>query len=65
LRHSADCYFTFTRANTRDPNDFYTLGLALRWEVRVAGLPPMTFWTTRVQNFKVGEVQVPNDVPGS
>jgi hypothetical protein len=36
-----------------------------RWEVRVAGLPPMTFWTTRVQNFKVGEVQVPNTVPGS
>jgi hypothetical protein len=28
--------------------------------------PAIVFWTTRVQDFKVGEVQVPNDqLPGS
>jgi hypothetical protein len=59
-----DCYFRFTKANSRDPGDFYSVGLGLRWQVRVAGLPPMTFWTTRVQNFTVGEVQVPDRIPG-
>jgi hypothetical protein len=41
------------------------VGLALRWQIRVAGVPPLVFWTTRVQNFKVGEVQVPNEGPRS
>jgi hypothetical protein len=53
-----DCWLRFTRANGPDPADLYTVGLAVRWQVRVAGARPMTFWTTRVQNFKVGEVQV-------
>ncbi len=64
-RADTDCWFRFTKANTADPGDVYPVGLALRWQVRVAGLPPLVFWTTRVQNFKVGEVQVPNDGPGS
>lgn len=54
-----DCWFRFTKANSADPADVYTVGFALRWEVRVAGVPPLTFWTTREQTFKVGEVQVP------
>jgi hypothetical protein len=57
---STDCYFRFTKANSPDPGDFYTVGLALRWKVTVRGVGrSMTFWTTRVQNYKVGEVQVP------
>jgi hypothetical protein len=64
-RADTDCYFRFTKANTTDPSDVYQVGFALRWQVRVAGVPPLTFWTTRVQNFKVGEVQVPSDrLPG-
>jgi hypothetical protein len=54
-----DCWFRFTRANSPDPADVYAVGFALRWEVRVPGARPLTFWTTRVQNYKVGEVQVP------
>lgn len=56
----ADCYFTFTKANSPDPSDVYPVGFALRWEIRVPGARPLIFWTTRVQNFRVGEVQVPN-----
>jgi hypothetical protein len=54
-----DCWFRFTKANSPDPADVYTVGFALRWQVRVAGVPPLTFWTTRTQTYKVGEVQVP------
>lgn len=55
-----DCWFRFTRANGPDPADVYAVGFAVRWQVRVDGVArPMTFWTTRVQNFTVGEVQVP------
>lgn len=59
----SSCYFTFDRA-TR-PDEVYTVGFALRWRVttRTAGGaqvgPPMTFWTTSVRQFQVGEVQVP------
>lgn len=54
-----DCWFRFTKANSADPADVYTVGFALRWQVRLAGVRPLTFWTTREQTFKVGEVQVP------
>lgn len=60
-----DCYFTFTRANSPAADDFYTVGFALRWKVTVRGAggaavgPPMTFWTTTVRQYKVGEVQLP------
>ena len=56
-----DCYLTFAKANSPDPGDVYRVGFALRWEVRVPGARPVVFWTTRVQDFKVGEVQVPNN----
>jgi hypothetical protein len=55
-----DCWFMFTKANSPDPNDFYTVGFALRWKVTVQGVgPAMTFWTTTVRQYRVGEVQVP------
>jgi len=52
-----DCWFRFTKATA--PGGYYPVGFALRWQVRVPGAPPLTFWTTRVQNYTVGEVQVP------
>ncbi len=55
-----DCYFTFTRASP-SPRDAYQVGFAVRWRVTVAGVArPLTFWTTSVQSYTVGEVQVPN-----
>jgi hypothetical protein len=62
---TTDCSFVFHRATGRDPAAAYPVGLALRWTVTTttaggAALgPPMTFWTTSVRRFQVGEVQVP------
>jgi hypothetical protein len=56
-----DCWLRFTKANSADPADVHTVGFALRWEVRVAGVAtPFIVWTTRTQAFRVGEVQVAN-----
>lgn len=60
-----DCWFAFDRATGTDPTARYSVGLALRWSVSTetaGGAPvgrPMTFWTTSVRQFQVGEVQVP------
>jgi hypothetical protein len=60
-----DCYLVFERATGHDPAaGGYQVGLALRWTVTTrtaGGAPvgrPMTFWTTSVRRFEVGEVQV-------
>jgi hypothetical protein len=59
-----DCYLVFDRATGADPGAAYPVGLALRWTVTTrtaAGARvgrPMTFWTTSVRQFQVGEVQV-------
>lgn len=52
-----DCWFPVHEGDRA--GGLLPVGFALRWEVRVAGAPPLTFWTTRVQNYTVGEVQVP------
>jgi hypothetical protein len=58
---ATDCWLRFTKANSPDPGDFYTVGFALRWEIRISGVAaPLTVWTTRTQTFRVGEVQVAN-----
>ncbi len=60
-----DCWFAFDRSTGADPDARYQVGLALRWTVTTrtaGGAPvgrPMTFWTTSVRQFQVGEVQVP------
>jgi hypothetical protein len=62
---TTDCSFVFQRATGTDPAAAYPVGLALRWSVTVRAAgggpvgPPMTFWTTSVRRFQVGEVQVP------
>jgi hypothetical protein len=59
-----DCYLVFDRATGADPSASYRVGFALRWTVTTrtaGGAPvgrPMTFWTTSVRQFQVGEVQV-------
>jgi hypothetical protein len=64
-----DCYLVFDRATGADPAASYPVGFALRWTITTrtaGGLPvgrPMTFWTTSVRQFQVGEVQVVGAAP--
>ena len=63
-RADTDCYFVFDRSTGLDPTTTYAVGFALRWSITTStagGTPvgePMTFWTTSVREFQVGEVQV-------
>lgn len=65
-----DCYLVFDRATGADPGTTYPVGFALRWTVTTrtaGGAPvgrPMTFWTTSVRRFQVGEVQVVGGLGG-
>jgi hypothetical protein len=63
-RADTDCYFVFDRSTGPDPAATYTVGFALRWSITTTTTggtlvgEPMTFWTTSVRQFQVGEVQV-------